>query len=218
MLFSSKSKSGHFQEPKKCDACKKLALVPLEEDGEFVDLQRAEVQDLLEKVSGGAPAAKMEIFIEDDLVNKINPGENVEVCGILRIKMPVRTRQKKEFVYGRCVEAIHVRSLKRDFEEIELTREDEKRIIELSREPAIEKKIFSSVAPAVYGYDEVKKALALQLFGGTRGKFLKGGAPLRDDIHILLIGDPGIAKTRIMQSITTLAPKSKRFPFNPWRH
>ncbi|HNT61128.1 MAG TPA: minichromosome maintenance protein MCM, partial [Candidatus Bilamarchaeaceae archaeon] len=163
---------------------------------------------LLEKVSGGAPAAKMEIFLEDDLVNRINPGENVEICGILRIKMPVKTRQKKEFVYSRCVEAIHVRSLKRDFEEIPITREDEKRIIELSRQPGIEKRIFASIAPAIYGYEEVKRALALQLFGGTRGKFLKGGAPLRDDVHILLIGDPGIAKTRFLQSLTTLAPKS----------
>jgi len=198
----------NFHEPKKCDACKKLALVPVEEEGTFTDLQKAEVQDLLEKVSGGSLAAKMEIWLEDDLVNKITPGENIEVCGILRLKIPTNMKQKREFVYGRCVEAIHARSLKRDFEEIEISREDEKKIIELSRDPSVEKKIFSSVAPAIYGYNEVKQAFALQLFGGTKNKFMKGDAPLRDDIHILLIGDPGIAKTRFLQSITTLAPKS----------
>lgn len=198
----------NFHEPRKCDACKKLALVPVEEEGTFVDLQKIEAQDLLERVSGGSPAAKMEIWLEDDLVNKVTPGENIEVCGIMRLKIPASTKQKREFVYGRCVEAIHVRSLRRDFEEIELTRDDEKKIIELSRDPAIEKKIFASVAPAIYGHEEVKKALALQLFGGTKGKMLKGEAPLRDDIHVLLIGDPGLAKSRFLQTISTLAPKS----------
>lgn len=200
--------SRNFHEPKKCDACKKLALVPVEEEGTFTDLQKAEVQDLLEKVSGGSLAAKMEIWLEDDLVNKITPGENIEVCGILRLKIPTNVKQKREFIYGRCVEAIHARSLKRDFEEIELTREDEKKIIELSRDPILKKKVIFSVAPAIYGYNEVKEALALQLFGGTKNKMMKGDAPLRDDMHILLIGDPGLAKTRFLQSITMLAPKS----------
>ncbi|MFA5412827.1 MAG: minichromosome maintenance protein MCM [Candidatus Micrarchaeia archaeon] len=198
----------NFHEPKKCDACKKLALVPVEEEGTFTDLQKAEVQDLLEKVSGGSLASKMEIWLEDDLVNKITPGENIEVCGILRLKIPTNIKQKREFVYGRCVEAIHARSLKRDFEEIELSREEEKKIIELSRDPSLERKVIASVAPAIYGYSEVKQALALQLFGGTKNKMMKGDAPLRDDVHILLIGDPGIAKTRFLQSITMLAPKS----------
>ena len=198
----------NFHEPKKCDACKKLALVAVEEEGTFTDLQKAEVQDLLEKVSGGSLAAKMELWLEDDLVNKITPGENIEVCGILRLKIPTNVKQKREWIYGRCVEAVHVRSLKRDFEEIEISREEEKRIIELSRDPAVEKKIFSSVAPAIYGYNEVKQAFALQLFGGTKNKLMKGDAPLRDDIHILLIGDPGIAKCTDGDSEVLLADGS----------
>ncbi len=198
----------NFKEPKKCEACQKFALVPEEEKSTFIDMQRAEVQDMLEKVSGGAPAAKIDLWMEDDLVNRINPGENVEIVGVLRIKVPFKQRQKKEFVYGRYVEVLHLKSLKRDFEEIEISKEDRRRILELSQDPELEKKIFSSIAPAIYGYDEVKKALALQLFGGTKGKVMKGDAPVRDDIHILLIGDPGIAKTRFLQSTTTIAPKS----------
>ncbi|MEW5996189.1 MAG: LAGLIDADG family homing endonuclease [Candidatus Micrarchaeota archaeon] len=200
----------NFHEPRKCDACKKLALVPVEEEGTFVDLQKAEVQDLLEKVSGGSPAAKMEIWLEDDLVNKITPGENIEVCGILRLKIPTSIKQKREYIYGRCVEAVHVRSLKRDFEEIELNRDDEKRIIEISRDPMLKKKITFSVAPAIYGYNEVKEALALQLFGGTKNKVMKGDAPLRDDVHILLIGDPGLAKCADGDSEVLLADGSVR--------
>ena len=198
----------NFHEPKRCEACTKLALFPDEEKSTFTDMQRAEVQDLLEKVSGGAPAAKMEIWLEDDLVNRITPGENVEIAGVLRIKIPFKQRQKKEFVYGRYAEVLHLKSLKRDFEEIEISKEDRRSILELSQNPDIEKKIFSSIAPAIYGYDEVKKALALQLLGGTKGKMMKGDAPMRDDIHILLIGDPGLAKCTDGDSEVLLADGS----------
>ncbi|MDD5023124.1 MAG: minichromosome maintenance protein MCM, partial [Candidatus ainarchaeum sp.] len=106
------------------------------------------------------------------------------------------------------IDVVHLKSLKRDFEEIEITPEDERRILELSTRPDIEKILTSSVAPSIYGYEEIKKAIALQLFGGTRGKLIKGNVPVRDDIHILLIGDPGISKTQFLQQSTRLAPKS----------
>ena len=51
-----------------------------------------------------------------------------------------------------------------------------------------------AIAPGIYGHSEVKEALVLQLFGGTKDKQMPGGAPIREDIHILLIGDPGSAK------------------------
>jgi replicative DNA helicase Mcm len=100
------------------------------------------------------------------------------------------------------------KSLKRDFEEIEITKDDERRLKELSKNPNINDILAKSIAPSIYGHSEVKRALALQLFGGTRGKTMKGGMPIRDDIHILLIGDPGIAKSRFLMSVSDIAPKS----------
>jgi replicative DNA helicase Mcm len=79
---------------------------------------------------------------------------------------------------------------------------------DLARNPSIGETVIRSIAPSIYGHYEVKKALALQLFGGTRGKMMKGGAAIRDDIHVLLIGDPGIAKSRFLQSVSEIAPKS----------
>ncbi|MFZ5501331.1 MAG: LAGLIDADG family homing endonuclease, partial [Candidatus Micrarchaeota archaeon] len=87
-------------------------------------------------------------------------------------------------------------------------KEEEKRLKDLAKNPEIAEIIFKSIAPSIYGHSEVKKALALQLFGGTRGKTMKGGMPIRDDIHVLLIGDPGIAKSRFLQSVSDIAPKS----------
>ncbi|VVC03499.1 Minichromosome maintenance protein MCM [Candidatus Bilamarchaeum dharawalense] len=198
----------NFTPPKRCDSCKKFALQQVEEESTFTDIQRAEVQELLERVRGGAPAAHIELLLEDDLVNKIAPGDNIEIVGILRLKPPIKARQKQELVYSRYIEVNSAKSLKRDFEEIEITKEDERRLKELAKNPNINEIIAKSIAPSIYGHTEVKKALALQLFGGTRGKTMKGGMPIRDDIHVLLIGDPGIAKSRFLQSVSEIAPKS----------
>lgn len=184
----------NFVPPKRCDSCKKLSLKQDEEKSTFTDIQRAEIQELLERVRGGAPAAHIELYLEDDLVNKVSPGDNVEIIGTLRLRPPLKTKQKQELVYGRYIEANNVKSMKRDFEEIEITKEDEARLRDLSKDPNISERVRNSIAPSIYGHNEVKRAIALQLFGGTKGKTMKGGAPIRDDVHILLIGDPGIAK------------------------
>jgi len=198
-----------FIPPRRCNECKKVGTMRQDEErSTYVDIQRAEVQELLERVRGGAPAARVELLLEDDLVNSIAPGDNIEIAGIMRLKQAIKLRQKQELVYGRYIEVNSTKSLQRDFEEIEITKEDEARIKELSKDPNIRDYIVKSIAPSIYGHDEVKLALALQLFGGTKGKTLKGGAPIRDDIHILLIGDPGLAKTRFLLSVNKLAPKS----------
>ncbi len=199
----------NFIPPKKCEHCRKIGTMrQLEEKSDFVDIQRAEVQELLERVRGGAPAAHVELLLEDDLVNNIAPGDNIEIMGTMRLRQPFKTRQKQELVYSRYIEVNSVQSLRRDFEEIEINKEDEMRIKELSKDPNIAEYISKSIAPSIYGHDEVKKALALQLFGGTKGKTMKGGATIRDDIHVLLIGDPGLAKSRFLLSVSELAPKS----------
>ena len=198
----------NFTPPKRCEECKKFALKQVEDESTYTDIQRAEVQELLEKIRGGAPAAHIELLLEDDSVNKIAPGDNIEVVGILRLRPSLKMKQKQELIYGRFIEVNSVRSMKRDFEEIEITKEDERRIVELSKNPAVMDVIVKSIAPSIYGHNEVKLALALQLFGGTKGKIMKGGAPIRDDIHVLLIGDPGIAKSRFLQSVSDIAPKS----------
>jgi len=198
----------NFTPPKRCDTCKKFALKQIDEDSTFTDIQRAEVQELLEKVRGGAPAAHIELLLEDDLVNKVAPGDNIEVAGILRLRPPLKMKQKQEMVYSRFVEVNSVASLKRDFEEIDITKEDEHHIRELAKNPTITNIVTKSIAPSIYGHNEVKLALALQLFGGTHGKTMKGGMPIRDDIHVLLIGDPGIAKCTDGDSKVLLADGS----------
>lgn len=191
---------------KRCESCKRIALKQLDEESKFVDLQKAEVQELLERVRGGAPAARMELWMEDDIVNSIVPGDNIEIVGVLRLKPPAATKGKQEMIYGRYIDVNAVRSLRRDFEEIDISKEEEKRIEDFSKDPQLAKKITESIAPSIYGHTEVKYAIGLQIFGGTKGKTTKG-LPIRDDIHIILIGDPGIAKSRFLHSVLEIAPK-----------
>ncbi|MDO8554282.1 MAG: minichromosome maintenance protein MCM [Candidatus Micrarchaeota archaeon] len=198
----------NFIPPKKCETCKKFALKQMDEESKFTDIQKAEAQELLERVRGSAPAAHIELLMEDDFINTISPGDNVEVVGVLRLKQPIKTKQKQEMLYGRFLDVVYVKSLKKDFEEIEIDKEEEKRILEFSRDSNIEQILVDSIAPGIYGHQEVKRALILQLFGGTRGKTMPGGLPIRDDIHVLLIGDPGLAKSRFLHSVSDIAPKS----------
>ena len=75
-----------------------------------------------------------------------------------------------------------------------ITKEDEERIITLSRDPNVYQKISKSIASAIYGHDDIKKAVACLMFGGSPKK-LPDGMKLRGDINVLLLGDPSVAKS-----------------------
>ncbi len=198
--------------PTICEACKRKALQLIEEDSEFLDVQRAEVQELLERVKGGTPPARLELWMEDDLVNSTVPGNTVELTGILRLRPPTAfSKNAKSLIYTKYLDVIHVKGIQQDFEELEITEEDEEKIKEFSRDPKLFENIVKSIAPGIYGHKEIKQAISFQLFGGTKGKEMPGGAKIRDDIHILLIGDPGAAKcvsgdTEILLSDGSLKP------------
>ena len=197
------------QVPQVCAECKRRALKLEEDSSYFVDVQHSEMQELLERLKGGTPAAAIELWVEDDLVNKLTPGETITIAGIMRLRLPQKNKGKSEStqIYTRYLEVVSATKTMKDFEEIETTNEDVREIKELAQDAQLYDKVRDSIAQGIYGHNEVKEALALQLFGGTPGKFMAGGGAIRDDMHILLIGDPGSAKTRFLQSMQMLAPK-----------
>jgi len=196
--------------PTVCDSCKRRALTQVEEESKFTDLQKAETQEPLERTRGGATASRIEVWVEDDLVNSFFPGQRVMLTGILRIRPPQAGKGKSSQgnVYGKYIEVIHVAKVEKEFEEVDISKQDRQKILELSKDPKVYDKLVQSVAPSIYGHDEVKQALALQLLGGTPDKETVDRGKIRDEIHVLLIGDPGAAKTRFLQYANRLAPKS----------
>ncbi len=191
-----------------CQQCKRKSLKQIPEDSSFVNLQKIAVQDPLEKLRGNTPTWQLEVWIEDDLVNSVIPGDIIELTGILRIRPRKNAKGKNDkSVYTMFVETVSLVPKQKEFAELLISEDEERQIMELSKDPKIFERIAKSIATSIYGYDEIKQAVALQLFGGTPGKRLVDGGMIRSDMHILLIGDPGSAKTRVLQSVSRLVPK-----------
>ncbi|MGC8586949.1 MAG: minichromosome maintenance protein MCM [Candidatus Micrarchaeia archaeon] len=194
--------------PEVCPQCRRRSLKQINDESEFINLQKIAVQDPLEKLKGSMPTWQLEMWLEDDIVNSMSPGDRASITGVLRIK-PRRTFKGKEekSLFTMFLDVVSIVPKQKEFTALEISAEEEKEILELSKDPRILDKIAQSIAPSIYGYDEIKKALALQLFGGTPDKRLIDGGLIRSDIHILLIGDPGSAKTRLLQAVSSIVPK-----------
>jgi replicative DNA helicase Mcm len=191
-----------------CPQCKRRSLKQDNNESHFTNLQKIAVQDPLEKLKGSTPTWQLEVWLEDDLVNTVTPGDRIDITGVLRIRPRKSSKGKEDkMLYSMLFDAVSIEHKQKEFTDLEISKEEEDEIKALSKDPEIFEKISKSIAPSIFGYEEIKKALALALFGGTPDKKLVDGAPIRSDIHMLLIGDPGSAKTRLLQSVTALVPK-----------
>jgi len=200
-----------FREPNRCSCGRRGSFRLISK--EMVDTQRLVVEEAPESLSGGEQPKRINVFVKEDLVEpkmeeKTTPGSRVKVVGVLKeVPVPLRggglsTR------FELAIEANNVIPLEETFEELDIGEEEEKQIIELSQDPQILDKLAKSIAPSIYGYEEIKKSLVLQLFGGLQ-KFHSDGTRTRGDIHILLIGDPGVAKSQVLGFIANISPKGR---------
>ena len=172
----------------------------------FVDAQKIRVQESPEDLRGGAQPQTLDVELEDDLAGRIFPGDRVIVNGILKSYQRSSPQQGKSTYFDLTQKGISVEMTEQEFEDIEIDPEEEKLILEMSCDPEIYEKIRGSIAPSIYGYDDVKEALALQLVSGFE-KHLPDGARIRGDIHILLVGDPGIAKSQLLRYMIKISPR-----------
>ena len=197
----------NFKKPILCDnpACRKQGPFELiKEDSKFEDWQLIRLQERPEQLRGGRMPRHIEIILRDDLVDVVQPGNRVVLSGIIESAQEMSKAKKRTFkIFS---EANHIESLQREIEEIEISSEDEEKILKLSKDPLIVEKITKSIAPAIYGYDPIKKAIALVLFGGTTKILLDDTRP-RGDCNILLIGDPGLGKSQLLRFTSLLAPR-----------
>jgi len=200
-----------FREPSRCSCGRKGGFKLISK--EMVDTQRLVVEEAHESLSGGEQPKKINVFVKEDLVEpkmeeKTTPGSRVRAIGVLKeVAVPLATGGLSTR-FELAIEANNLIPLEETFEEVEMNDEDERQILELSQTPNIFSKLAESIAPSVWGYEEIKKSLILQLFGGVK-KELSDGSNQRGDIHILLIGDPGVAKSVILGFMSKIAPKGR---------
>ncbi len=201
-----------FREPNKCTACgrkKNFKVI----SKELVDAQRIVVEESPESLVGGEQPRRISVFLKEDLVEpkmeeKTTPGSRVKVIGIVKeVPIPLRSGAISTR-YDLVIEANNILPLEETFEELEISEEEEREIKEIASRPDVYELLTASIAPSVYGYNEIKLALALQLFSGVRKKKVDGTYS-RGDIHILLVGDPGVAKSVILKFIASIAPRGR---------
>ncbi|WP_237698754.1 minichromosome maintenance protein MCM [Picrophilus oshimae] len=196
-----------MNEPAKCDSCNYHGKFILEIDqSTFIDTQKLEIQENPDTLDGTSQPQRMTVIMEDDITGRIFPGDRVTIYGILKADQKfigsIKLTEFNIFLY-----ANNFKKETKDFEDIRITDEDEENIKKLSSCPDIIDRLSRSIAPSIYGLEVIKKALVLQLFGGVR-KVLKDGTTIRGDIHILMVGDPGTAKSQLLRYMTSLAPRS----------
>jgi replicative DNA helicase Mcm len=198
--------NSQLRSPFECPRCHTKRLVFMPESSISADSQRVRIQEYPENLRGGEQPQMIDVILEDDLAGIINPGDRVVINGIVRVK-PRGTGGKKLTHMDVYIEGNSVEVLEQEYEEFEITEEDKERILELSRSETIFEDIVKSIAPSIYGHEDVKLAIALQLFGGVPKK-LPDGTEIRGDIHVLLVGDPGVAKSQLLRYVHRIAPRS----------
>ncbi len=199
--------SGEFHEPHECQGCERQGPFDINFDqSEFVDAQKIRVQESPEGLRGGETPQSIDVHIDDDITGHVTAGDHVRVTGILHLDQQ-GSNQEKSPIFDVYMDGLSVEIEDEQFEDMDITDEDKKRIIELSNESDIYEKMIASMAPSIYGYDQEKLAIIMQLFSGVT-KHLPDGSRTRGDLHMLLIGDPGTGKSQLLQYVRNLAPRS----------
>jgi replicative DNA helicase Mcm len=199
--------TGTFQEPHECQGCERQGPFVLNHDqSEFVDAQKIRVQESPEGLRGGETPQAIDVHIEDDITGEVTPGDHVAATGILRLEQQ-GNQQEKSPLFDHYLEGVSVRIDEEQFEDMEISEADKAEIIELSNEPDIYERMVGSIAPSIFGYDQEKLAMALQLFSGVT-KHLPDESRIRGDMHILLIGDPGTGKSQLLSYTRHISPRS----------
>ena len=175
-----------------------------EKSSKYIDTQKIEIQENPEGLRGGAQPERLSGYVEDDIAGNISPGNRVTLNGIIRSVQ--KSERDKSTIFEVFMDVLSVENEQADFSEVEITDEDEAEILRISQDPDLMENIVRSIAPTIYGMEDEKRAVALQLFGGSH-KVMDDGTSIRGDIHILLIGDPGVAKSQILRYMSSLSPR-----------
>lgn len=166
----------------------------------------------LQESPGSVPAGRLprhrEVVLMWDLIDCAKPGEEIEVTGTYRNNFDAALNSKNGFpVFATVLEANHIAKREDEYASINITSEEERQIRALSRDDRIAKRIIKSIAPSIYGHDDIKTAIALSLFGGC-SKDINRKHRIRGDINVLLLGDPGTAKSQFLKYVEKTANRA----------
>jgi replicative DNA helicase Mcm len=208
--ISYRDQTGPFlRAPFNCDnpVCKRNGPFDfVQEESTFIDSQDLRIQERPENLPPGQLPRWVNIKLtEKDIVDIARPGDSVSIVGVVRAAAPALPKVGKLRVFRLHLDANFIDVLSKEYEAVLTSPEEEKQILELARDPWIHRKIIRSIAPSIYGYEHIKEAVMYLLFGGVPKQF--PDIKIRGEMNMLLIGDPGTAKSQLLQYVARIAPR-----------
>lgn len=201
--------SNTIEEPIECSGCGKSSnktnFMLLLEDSEFQNYQNLEIQESPEGLRGGDQPQRLKGWVEEDLVGQVSPGDRITLNGILDGNPKSGKGGSKSRTYDIFVRVNSIDVQEYEYQDIKLSEEDEKKIKKAAENPNVFNDIVNSISMSIQGLRMEKTGLALQLFSGVRKEMEDQN--IRGDIHILLVGDPGTAKSQLLRYIADLSPR-----------
>ncbi|KAJ8510005.1 hypothetical protein OPV22_000439 [Ensete ventricosum] len=228
---------GKFSPPAACSihGCRSRTFIPNRSTAKLMDFQKIRVQELLksENHEEGRVPRTVECELAEDLVDSCIPGDVITVTGIIKVinnYMDIgggRSRNKNQGLYYLYLEAVSVRNSKsQSSEDVRVTNSesgaymlfdffsfsprDLEFIVKFSEEHGsdIFRQIVHSFCPSIYGHELVKAGIVLSLFGGVQKHSVdQNKVPVRGDIHVIIVGDPGLGKSQLLQAAAAVSPR-----------
>lgn len=192
------------------DKCPLDPYFVVHEKCQFIDQQILKLQEAPDQVPVGELPRHIKISADRYLTNRVVPGSRCTLMGVFSIyqnkeskgsgNSAVAIRTPYLRAVGITTDVDHTAKGNAIFSE-----EEEQEFLEMSRRPDLYERFAECIAPSIYGNKDIKKAIACLLLGGSK-KILPDGMKLRGDINVLLLGDPGTAKSQLLKFVEKVAP------------
>jgi len=195
--------------PQTCPECQSQGPFELNmEQTIYSNYQRITIQESPGKVPAGRLPRSKDAILMGDLCDSCKPGDEIDITGIYYNNYDGSLNTQNGFpVFATVLQANHITKKEDKLSFQTLSDEDVKAIVELSKDEKIATRIFASIGPSIYGHEDIKRGIAMSLFGGE-AKNPGGKHKLRGDINILLCGDPGTAKSQFLKYVEKTAHRA----------
>jgi DNA replication licensing factor MCM2 len=195
--------------PQTCPECQSQGPFDINmEQTVYSNYQRITLQESPGKVPAGRLPRSKDAILMGDLCDSCKPGDEIDITGIYYNNYDGSLNTQNGFpVFATVLQANFISKKEDKLSFHVLSDEDVKTIVELSKDEQIATRIFASIAPSIYGHEDIKRAIALSLFGGE-AKNPGGKHKLRGDINILMCGDPGTAKSQFLKYVEKTAHRA----------
>ncbi|KAK8813154.1 hypothetical protein WA158_002746 [Blastocystis sp. Blastoise] len=191
-----------------CPACQSKGPFKLDtQQTVYRNYQKIYLQESPGSVPAGRIPRSKEVILTGDLIDIARPGEEVYVIGTYTNNFDMSLNTKNGFpVFSTVIEANSIKKENDILGDLVLSTEDVAAIQELSKDRQLEDRILASIAPFIFRHRNVKMAIALALFGGCEKVTQKHR--IRGDINVLLLGDPGTAKSQFLKYAEKTSPRA----------